>query len=123
MLLGLLGILSFGLRLPITRIVILFVLLHMALVHRRFAEVLGLVAPLVVAPAMAVQLREFGDSLRRAFGNTLATPASVGGVALTVLIVAVLGAAFVRFGIDNENHRFAPTAAVAFVKQHQVAGP
>ena len=37
MLLGLLGILSFGLRLPIARIVILFVLLHMALAHQRFA--------------------------------------------------------------------------------------
>jgi hypothetical protein len=123
MLLGLLGLLSFGLRLPITRIVILFVLLHLALAHQRFAEVLGLIAPLLLAPALAMQLRTVGDSRLHAFGRALAKPASPGGVALAVLIVAVIGAALVRSGVVNESHRFAPTAAVAFVKQQHVAGP
>src|SRR5438067_174311 len=40
LLLGILGLLTTGLRLPLTRIVILLMLLHMALAHRRFAEVL-----------------------------------------------------------------------------------
>jgi hypothetical protein len=123
MLLGLLAILSFGLRLPVTRIVILFVLLHMALAHQRFAEVLGLIAPLLLAPAIAAQLRTAGDTRLQAFGSALAKPAGPGGVALAFLIVAVLGAAFLRLGIDNRNHRFAPSAAVAFVKDQHVAGP
>jgi hypothetical protein len=122
-LLALLGILSFGLRLPVTRIVILFVLLHMALAYQRFAEVLGLIAPLLLAPAIAMQLRPAGDARLQAFGGSLAKPASPAGVALAALIVAVLGAAFVHRGIDNQNHRFAPTAAVAFVQQQHVAGP
>lgn len=122
LLLGLLAILSFGLRLPIARIVILFVLLHMALAHQRFAEVLGLIAPLLIAPALAMQLRTAGDPRLRGFASALAKPASAGGVAVAALVVAVIGAAFVRLGIDNQNHRFAPTAAVAFVKQQQVAG-
>jgi hypothetical protein len=123
MLLGLLGILSFGLRLPVTRIVILFVLLHMALAYQRFAEVLGLIAPLVLAPAIATQLRPAGDASLQAFGGSLAKPASPSCVALAALVVAAIGAAFVHRGIDNENHRFAPTAAVAFVQQQHIAGP
>jgi hypothetical protein len=123
MLLALLAILSFGLRLPVTRIVILFVLLHLALAHARFAEVLGLIAPLLLAPSIAPQLRAAGDARLQAFGSALARPASPGGVAFAVVVVAVLGAAFLRLPVDNQNHRFAPSAAVAFVKQQHVAGP
>ncbi|HWF95911.1 MAG TPA: hypothetical protein VG291_13215 [Xanthobacteraceae bacterium] len=122
MLLGLLGIMSFGLRLPIARIVILFVVLHMALAHQRFAEVLGLIAPLLIAPELAMQLGTAGDARLRGFASALVKPASPIGVALAALAVAVIGAAFMRLGIDNQDHRFAPTAAVAFVKQQQVAG-
>ncbi len=122
MLLGLLEILSFGLRLPIARIVILFVLLHMALAHQRFAEVLGLIAPLLIAPALARQLGSAGGPRLRGFASALAKPARPAGVALAALVVIVVGTAFVRLRIDNQNHRFAPTAAVAFVERQQVAG-
>ena len=123
LLLGLLGILSFGLRLPTTRIGILFVLLHMALAYQRFAEVLGLIAPLVLAPAIALQLRPAGDAPLQTFGGTLAKSAGPAGVALAALVVAVIGTAFVHRGIDNTNHRFAPTAAIAFVQQQHIGGP
>jgi hypothetical protein len=123
LLLGLLGILSFGLRLPIARIIILFVLLHLGLAHQRFAEILGLIAPLLIAPALAAQLGTAGNPHLQAFAGALAKPASPRSVALAALVVAVLGAAFTRVGIDNQDHRFAPTAAIAFVQQQHVAGP
>src|ERR1051325_8935681 len=43
-------------RLPATRLVMLLLLLHMALQHRRHVEILGLIAPLLLAPALADQL-------------------------------------------------------------------
>jgi hypothetical protein len=119
LLLALLGIESFGLRLAITRFVILIALLHMALAHQRFAETLGLLAPLVVAPDLAKQLAAAGPQ----GGPAPPAPARLGGIAPSLLIVAALSAAFLARGIDNQNHRFAPTAAVAFVEQQQVTGP
>jgi hypothetical protein len=56
-LLVLLAALFLGLRLPITRIAMLLVLVHMALKHQRHGELLGLLAPLLAAPALATQLR------------------------------------------------------------------
>lgn len=49
--------LGFGVKLPLTRIAMLLLLLHMSLAHRRQAEVLGLVAPLLVAPAVGAFIR------------------------------------------------------------------
>src|SRR5207237_4767702 len=42
-------------RLPATRLIQLMLLLHMALQHRRHIELLGLLAPLLLAPALARQ--------------------------------------------------------------------
>jgi len=52
----LLAALSGGWRLPLTRIPMLLLLLHMALRHGRYAELLGLVGPLLLAPALGPQL-------------------------------------------------------------------
>ena len=51
-----LAALSGGWRLPPTRVLILLLLLHMALRHGRYAELLGLVGPLLLAPALGPQL-------------------------------------------------------------------
>ena len=45
-------------RLPATRLAMLLLLLHMALQHRRHIEILGLLAPLLLAPALARQLED-----------------------------------------------------------------
>src|SRR5262249_4186251 len=47
---------SLGWRLPPIRVGIVLVLLHMALEHARHAELLGFVAPLLLAPALGPQL-------------------------------------------------------------------
>jgi hypothetical protein len=122
MLLGLLGALTLGLRVPLPRIAMLLALLHMALTHRRFAEILGLVAPLVLASAIADRLRETGQAPAEP-GGAFARPASAIGLALAAFAAAMLCAAFLRIGIVNQNQRYAPTAAVAFVQQHAISGP
>ena len=66
---------SLGWRLPPIRVGILLVLLHMALEHARHAELLGFVAPLVLAPALGPQLKaRLGD--RRVFLSIAACPSS-----------------------------------------------
>lgn len=127
LLLVLLAALFLGLRLPVTRIAMLLVLLHMALVHQRHGELLGLVAPLLVAPALAPQLR------RRALGRELAPlgrrlavlleTANAGRLALAGALVLAAGASAWRLPIAHEKNRFTPTAALAAVEAHRVTGP
>jgi len=121
LLLVLLGALFAGVRLPVTRIAIFLLLLHGGLAHRRFTEILGLAAPLLLAPALGTQLhatgmarldRKLAAATNRAFGLALA------GIAIAVATVVVL-----RSGLTNENHRLAPSAAVQFAKDHHLAGP
>src|SRR5439155_14590936 len=77
---------ALGWRLPPTRLLMLLLLLHMALQHRRHGELVGLVAALLLAPALAPQLTAL--STGRSSGPVdrslaeLAKPASVRGVAL-----------------------------------------
>ncbi|MGC1891055.1 MAG: hypothetical protein WA709_34110 [Stellaceae bacterium] len=117
---------ALGWRLPPTRLLMLLLLLHMALQHRRHGELVGLVAPLLLAPALAPQLRTL--SAGRSAGPVdrglaeLAKPASHRGVALagallTALSVAVLHGAAVRSDVAT------PAAALAAVNAAHVTGP
>src|SRR5437588_12359675 len=87
---------ALGWRLPPTRLLMLLLLLHMALQHRRHGELVGLVAPLLLAPALAPQLRA---SAGRSAGRLdrglaeLAKPASWRGVALAGAALVALSAA------------------------------
>jgi hypothetical protein len=62
LMLALLGTMSLGLRFPITRIAMFLLLLHMALSHQRHGELLGICAPLMLAPALTEQLRALGGT-------------------------------------------------------------
>jgi hypothetical protein len=121
LLLVLLGALSAGVRLPVTRIAIFLVLLHGGLAHRRFTEILGLAAPLLFAPALRTRLRAAGlAGLDRHLAAATNQPL---GLAVAGIAIAVATVALLRSGLTNENHRFAPSAAVQFVKDHHLAGP
>jgi hypothetical protein len=124
LLLALLGILALGLRLTLTRIIMLLVLLHMAFLHKRFGENVGLIVPLLVAPMLATQLPRLSfAALGRklpSFERNLAGPLSVtlaGAIAVVVTLAAL------RIGVTHDNGRFAPASALATVAQRQVAGP
>ena len=117
---------ALGWRLPPIRLLMLLLLLHMALQHRRHGELVGLVAPLLLAPALAPQLR--APAVGRAAGPVdralaeLAKPASLPGIALTGALLAALSVALLR-GAAARSDVAVPTAALAAVKAAQVSGP
>jgi hypothetical protein len=117
---------ALGWRLPPTRLLLLLLLLHMALQHRRHGELVGLVAPLLLAPALAPQLRAL--TAGRSAGPVdrglaeLAKPASLRGIALAGAMLAALSAA-VLHGAATRPDVPTPAAALTAVAAEHVAGP
>jgi hypothetical protein len=117
---------SLGWRLPPIRVGILLVLLHMALEHARHAELLGFVAPLVLAPALGPQLKaRLGD--RRVFPidrsmSELAKPATAFGTVLAGAILLAVSVAKLH-GVAIKPGVSTPAAALAAVTADHVEGP
>jgi len=117
---------ALGWRLPLTRLLMLLLLLHMALQHRRHGELVGFVAPLLLAPALAPQLRAVTASrsarpVDRGLAE-LAKPASLRGIAFAGVVLAVLSAA-VLHGAATRSDVPVPAAALAAVAAEHVSGP
>jgi hypothetical protein len=124
LLLVLLGILYQGIRLPVTRIAMLLVLVHMTLAHQRHAEILGLVAPLLAAPALAAQLPRgaFADAqLCRRLAERL-VPATVMRMALIASGLLALALSLANLHITRNDDWATPAGALAFIAAHPVAG-
>ena len=101
-----------GVKLPPMRIVLLLGLIHMALAQDRAAEILGLLAPLVLAVPLA---RQIGGPEVSAFA--VAAPMRRGllaGVAIALVAGTVAYTAVYRF---EPHPRGAPAAAVAELKK------
>jgi hypothetical protein len=104
----------------------LLLLLHMALQHRRHGELVGLVAPLLLAPALAPQLRALtagrsAGPVDRSLAE-LAKPASLRGVALAGVALVAVSAA-VLHGAAVRSDVAIPAAALAAVEAAHVTGP
>jgi len=93
---------SLGWRLPLTRVLLLLLLLHLALRHLRFGELLGFVAPLLAASVLAPQLGRRSVSLLDRRMAALAKPASVGGVALAGAVLLAISGILLRSGVALE---------------------
>jgi hypothetical protein len=119
----LLGALTYGLRLPVTRIVMLLLLLHMALQHRRHAELLGLVAPLLLAPALATQISTKAFAVADRHLAALARTARTGGIALAGVAMLALSGILTAAGIVPRHGPRAPADALAFAHEHGLVGP
>jgi hypothetical protein len=117
---------SLGWRLPPIRVGILLVLLHMALEHARHAELLGFVAPLILAPALAPQLKaRLGDRRVLPIDRTmaeLAKPATASGIALTGIVLVTITMAKLH-GVAIKPGVSTPEAALAAVAADHVEGP
>jgi hypothetical protein len=117
--------LSLGVKLPWTRIAMLLLLVHMSLVHQRHAEILGLVAPLLVAEAIARQLwRARGHAasgLDEVFAN-LSGRASPAGLAAALCVFAAVSAFYVSHPIARAPDAITPSAAVAAAEDSHVTG-
>jgi len=122
----LLAALSGGWRLPPTRLLMLLLLLHMALRHGRYAELLGFVAPLLLATALGPQLAARSGGRQVSFLDrsmaALAKPAGPLGFALAGAMALGLSALALRGGIDRGGDAITPAAALAAVAEHHVEG-
>ena len=123
------GGLSLGWRLPWPRALIVMVLLHMTLQHQRYIDVLGLVSPLLMAPAIGRQLAALmaGRAVSAVDRGALelskpATPAGFGIGAAALLVASLF---LLRHGEAPPDGAggFSPNAALAAVAAAHVPGP
>jgi hypothetical protein len=118
--------LGLGWRLPPTRLAMVLLLLHMALQHRRHGELIGIVSPLLLAPALGPQLRaltarERTGPIDRSLAE-LAKPASLRAIILAGATLATLSAAMLR-GPSIRSDVPVPAAALSAVDAAHVRGP
>jgi hypothetical protein len=124
---GLALVLHQGLRLPPVRLLLLVGLLHLALKHARYVELVGLLAPLVVAAPLGEQWRErrHGKAQAQAADQLfarLAAPAGAAAVLAAAVAMALMPAWLARdrpleFGDD-----LAPVKAIAAAKAAGISG-
>ncbi|MDP3618950.1 MAG: hypothetical protein Q8R63_04065 [Ramlibacter sp.] len=124
---GLALVLHQGLRLPPLRLIVVLGLLHMALKHARYIEMVGLLAPLFVAGPFAQQWHRASEGraqLERVdrFFDRLSVPA--GASAILATLVLAIGATFwVNRSRPMEPPASIPVQAVAEALKAGVAGP
>ncbi|HET7594101.1 MAG TPA: hypothetical protein VFK49_01545 [Stellaceae bacterium] len=116
-----------GLRLPIPRLLLLLAMIHLALAHVRHADLVALVAPLVVSsslgPQLAARIRATPSSTLGERVAALASPANAAGVALTTAIVCVVGLLTLLRPIERPDGPETPGAALAAAAKIGVSGP
>jgi hypothetical protein len=128
LLLALFGVLAAGVKLPLTRVLMVVLMVHLALAHQRHADMLGLIVPLLVAVPLAAQFglsRRAGasaSSLDESFAD-LAKPAGPGGLALAAAILLVLTPVTITRQFQREDDPATPAAALRAVAEHHVTGP
>lgn len=107
--------LSYGVRLPLTRIAMVLLLLHMTLVHRRNADFLGFLTPLLIAGSIGIQLRsraaEQFSRLDKSFAR-LAEPTTGMGLLAAAAGLLIVSAAYLTYPLQRIPDPNAPIAAV-----------
>jgi hypothetical protein len=115
--------LSRGLKLPMFRLLIVLGLTHMFLRYARNAELLALLAPLVIAPVIARQWPAVRpDWEAGGIFNRLAPPAGPRALALSLVLAATLAVGLIRFGDIAPPHDTAPNGALAYVREANLKG-
>jgi hypothetical protein len=124
---GLAFVLHQGLRLPPVRLLLLIGLLHLALKHVRYIELVGLLAPLFLASPLAAHWRLAQQSKRQFHSvdqvfRKLAQPAGLGPIFVcgVVLVAATFGLAIAKPPAPPEVN--APALAIKAVKEAGIEG-
>lgn len=117
-----------GLRLPPMRLLLLLGLVHLSLKHIRNVELLGLLAPLLLAPAFAAQWQRLRGAAPQFDGadrlmRLLAKPAEPAALLLAALMLGAITLAVGRGNPPAPPDKIAPAAAVRAVKAAGVKGP
>jgi hypothetical protein len=116
-----------GLKLSWLRIALLLTLLHLALKHLRHADLLALLAPVLLARPVGEQwpnasaLKPAASALDR-WGRRLAIPASPAGIAMSLLLLASVSWNAIRSDVLRPSTRFAPQAALEAIQTKGVSG-
>ena len=114
------------LTLPIARLLIVLLLVHMALGHWRHETLLAFAVPLLIAQPVAAQIRpRFARSNAAGLDRLMATlvpPAGWGGMAVAGLLMAALTAIATTKPLDLPS-LYRPEAAVQAALDHPIAGP
>jgi hypothetical protein len=117
-----------GLRLPPVRLLLLLGLLHLALKHVRYIELLGLLTPLFLATPLANQwqqrrqIQKQVDTLDRFF-QRLAQPAGFGAVGLTLGFLLSLTLWLANIKPIQVNEANAPIQAIKAMQTQGLPGP
>lgn len=109
--LAIFGGLSLGLKLPWTRTAMVLVLLHLALAHVRNQELLGVIAPLLVAAPLSAQLGE--PAARVAAGKIPAHRIAASPLAAAAIATAVTAIVFLSTALALDRRGIAPRGDVA----------
>ena len=116
-----------GVRLPAPRVAILLVLVHMALQNKRHGEILGIVSPFVIAPAIGTTLRELESRIGRLiFPAASAIPIS-SHVLQKLIILGSFAAAtaivVLQLPKARPAERWLPIGALEEVAKRGITGP
>jgi len=110
-------------RLPLTRVAMILLLLHMTLVHRRNADFLGILTPLLVAPYIGAQLRnrvtQHVSSADEVFSR-LARPANFLGMVVATALMLIASAGYLAFPLARSADPNAPVAAIAAARENHL---
>src|SRR5271169_4327453 len=126
-LLGLIALgLTSGVKVPLTRVLVLVGLCHMALVHTRHADLLGLVGPLTVAgslgPQLAARIRSAPVSWVSRAATHLAEPASAPAVTLIFAVALASSLPLVLRPIVRTEDAVTPASALAAAARLGLSG-
>jgi hypothetical protein len=125
-LLGLIGVaLVQGIRLPVMRVVLLLLLVHLSLKHLRHVALLGLVSPVLLAPALAAhwEQRRATRAQLQVADRTLGRLSPPAGAAAWMLAVALLSLATVAAQRLRPFEPNVPAAAVLAARAAGATGP
>ncbi|HUC66493.1 MAG TPA: hypothetical protein VMA53_13735 [Stellaceae bacterium] len=127
-LLGMLGVgLALGLRLPLTRLLLLLGLFHMALSHVRHADFVALVAPLAIAqsvgPQLAARIRAAPPSSLGRWFLAAAKPAGSSGIVIALAVTMAISGATLLWPLQRADGPQTPGRALAAAEQMRLSGP
>jgi hypothetical protein len=117
-----------GLRLPAVRLALLLGLIHLALKHNRYIELLGLLAPLFIATPLGAQWRAAQEGKQHfesadRFFRSLAQPAGRGAVALALTLSLAIPVLISRTQPFEPPEFSAPVLAIKAAQKAGVTGP
>jgi hypothetical protein len=118
---------SLGLKLPLSRLLLIVLLTHLGLTHSRHVDLAALLGPLAVAAPLAPQLASHFAAhsvspLQRWFRDR-ALPAGWGARVATLAVLLGIAAFCVAHPIVREDRVETPQRAVAAAQQMQLQGP